>query len=127
VLTVEGHAQVDPAKVLVEVWDGQAAVMGQSRFTLVINNVKETGDGTWVGRGRFGFASMTDTENRRGGNTELNITSKDGEILVSFITINAKTPINLKLIGENKLEGTIGVVQMGGSLRDRKIWFEKKP
>ena len=107
-------AQVDPTKVLVGRWDGYAETNKAGERTLVITSLKPTGDGVWTGSGKFG-----------GGEAEINVSSKGGDIVVEFVSANAKAPVVVKLIGENKLEGTIETLERKNVVK-RKITFEKK-
>jgi hypothetical protein len=52
------------------------------------------------------------------------VSSKDNEIYVEFIVATSRNPVKLKLIGENKLEGTINMVVRGRGA-DQRIKFEK--
>ena len=117
-------AQVDPAKVLVGVWEGQAQTPAYRERTLVVTSVKATRDGEWVGRGRFGITGQVDTA-KAGGPMEINISSKNNEIYAEWVQTNDNIPVHVKMVGDNKLEGTIGVVDRSGRLQNRKITFEK--
>jgi hypothetical protein len=90
---------------------------------LVITGVKATGDGEWVGRGRFGLAGEVDTQ-APGGKLEIRITSKNNEIYVETVGPLSKSPIRVKMVGDNKLEGTIGSFEWARAV-DRKVTFEK--
>ena len=115
-------AQVDPTKVLVGRWEGQIEMSGNSGRVLTINSVKPKGEGEWVARGRYAIAGA-ESEKTTGGN-EMSVFSKDNEIHIEFIVGTSKNPVKLKLVGENKLEGTTNVVAGGRGL-DRRIRFEK--
>jgi len=117
-------AQIDPEKALVGVWEGQAEVPVYRERTLVVTSVKATGDHEWVGRGRYGVTGQVDTA-KAGGNTEFNISSKNGEIYAEWVQKNGNVPIRVKMVGDNKLEGTIGFVTRTGHLENRRITFEK--
>ena len=80
-------------------------------------------DGEWVGRGRFGITGQVDTI-KAGGNTEISVSSKNNEIYAEWVQKNGNT-VRVKMVGDNKLEGTIGFVDGRGSLQNRKITFEK--
>src|SRR6185295_9912793 len=97
-------SQVDPEKALIGTWQGHAETAKNQERTLVINSVKATGSGEWVGRGRFGQGVDTD---KGGGNTEINISSKNNELYLEWTGSNGKAPVHVKLVGDNKLEGTI--------------------
>ena len=117
-------AQVNPEKALIGVWEGQAEVPQYRERTLVVTRVKATGDGEWVGRGRFGITGQVDTE-KAGGNTDINISSKNNDIYDEWVQKNGNIPVRVKMVGDNKLEGTIGLVDARGRLQDRRITFEK--
>jgi hypothetical protein len=120
----QAFAQVDPAKILLGTWDGHADInVGQER-TLVISNLKSTGDNAWTGRGRFGATGQVDTE-KPGGNMDISVSSKGGDIIVEFVGANGKAPVSVKLVGENKLEGTIDLIERG-KVAKKRITFEKK-
>jgi hypothetical protein len=51
--------------------------------------------------------------------------SKNNELYLEWIQKNGNIPVRVKMVGENKLEGTIGLVDRGGRLQERKIVFEK--
>ena len=98
--------------------------MSQNRErTLVITSVKASSSGEWVGRGRFGTTGQVDTE-KAGGNTEINISSKNNEIYLEWVGANGKAPVRVKMVGDDKLEGTIGAFDRGRAV-DRRITFEK--
>ena len=54
----------------------------------------------------------------------MNISSKDGVIHIEFIGGQGKAPVRLKLVGENKLEGTVNTFERGRA-GDRRATFEK--
>ena len=113
-------AQVDPAKALVGRWEGQVQVAKQMERTLTINSVKAKGEGEWVARGRYAITGM-ESEETTGGQA-MSVSLINNEIYLEFITGNARNPVKLKLIGENKLEGT---TDFGGKVRERKTVLEK--
>jgi len=115
-------AQVDPTKALIGRWEGQIEISGNSARTLMINSVKAKGEGEWVARGRYAIAGM-ESEKTTGGN-EMSVSSKDNDVFVEFVAGGSKNPVRLKLVGDNKLEGTINMV-VGGRGADRRIKFEK--
>ena len=107
-------AQVDPAKALIGTWEGQIEITrGNNARTLIINSVKAKGEGEWVARGRY---NQPDLVSKESGGTAMSVSSKDNDIYVEFVTGNAKSPVRLKLVGDNKLEGTAS---------DRRIKLEK--
>jgi len=107
-------AQVDPEKALIGKWAGQAEVLRNQERTLVINSVKATGSGEWTGYG------STD-----GGNVEISIAKKDNEIHLEYIGAGGgKAPYHLKMVGDNKMVGTIEAFQRG-RVAPARITFEK--
>jgi len=114
-------AQVDPTKVLIGTWEGQAEITKNRERTLVINSVKPTGDGEWVARGRIGTSTNVDTE--KGGGQEMSVSLKNNEIFIEAGK-DGKAPYHLKLVGDNKLEGTVEAFERG-KVAPRRITFEK--
>lgn len=112
-------AQVDPTKVLIGTWEGQIEMPKLGDQILIINSVKAKGGGEWVARGRFGNREYVSTEP---GGQAMDVKLKDSEIFIEFVT-KQKNPVRLKLVNENKLEGTINIVLKRAV--DRKIWLEK--
>jgi hypothetical protein len=112
-------AQVDPTKVLIGTWQGQVETLRGSDQILIINSVTATGDGEWVARGRFGPRESTSTGP---GGREMAVKVKDNEIYIEFAA-KGDNPVRLKLVNDNKLEGTINVVLKRAV--DRRIWLEK--
>ena len=88
----------------------------------MINSVKAKGEGEWVARGRYAIAGA-ESEKTTGG-SEMSVSSKDNDVYVEFVVGSSKNPVKLKLVSENKLEGTINMV-VGGRGADRRIRFEK--
>ena len=115
-------AQVDPTKALIGRWEGQIEKAGNSGRTLLINSVKTKGDGEWVGRVRYAIAGAE--SDKTTGGSDLFVSSKDNDIYVEFIVGTSRNPVKLKLIGEDKLEGTINMVVKGRGA-DQRIKFEK--
>lgn len=102
-------------------WQGQAETAKDQERTLVINSVKATGSGEWVADGRFGKFVATEKD---GGQTEISITLKDNELYLEWTGNAGKAPVRVKLVGDNKLEGTIGAFDRGRVV-PRRITFEK--
>ena len=121
-VTTVGFAQVDPTKALIGTWEGQAQISKNMERTLIINSVKPTGSGEWVARGRFGLSRQVETE--KGGGQEMSVSLKDNEIFIEFVGTQGKAPVRLKLVGDNKLEGTIEAFDRG-RVAERRIAFEK--
>jgi hypothetical protein len=114
-------AQVDPTKVLVGTWEGLIEIPRGSDRVLIINSVKAKGEGEWVARGRFGTRDYTSSGK---GGQAMDVTAKDNEILVEFVT-KEKNPVRLKLVNENRLEGTINIISPAGKAVNRRASFEK--
>ena len=102
---VSAWAQVDPTKALIGTWEGTVGVsIGERERTIIIQSVKPNAEGGWVARGRYGI-----TGQKLGGQT-YDVSVKDNEINVDFITAGGgKIPVHLKLVGDNKLEGTFTI------------------
>jgi hypothetical protein len=88
---------------------------------LIINSVKAKGAGEWVARGRFGIPEMVSKE---AGGQVMDVSLKDNEVFLEFVT-STKTPVRLKLVGENKLAGTANIILRGGRAGDRTLTLEK--
>jgi hypothetical protein len=116
-------AQVDPTKALLGTWEGHASVMiSSTQRTLIINSVTPKGPGEWVARGRFG---ITGAVKEGPGGQEISVTSKDNDIFVEFVAPGGgRIPVKLKLVGDKKLEGTMGLIERGRGV-DRRITLEK--
>ena len=118
-------AQVDPEKVLVGTWEGQveALLSSGNQFVLIINSVKKISDTEWVARARFGRPDMVNKETQ--GGREIEVIQKDNDIVVNF-TGKSGTPMRLKLVGDNRLEGTLNTTERGQrNPSDHRIKFEK--
>ena len=116
-------AQVDPTKALIGTWEGQIEISGNSGRTLTINSLKAKGEGEWVARGRYSFAGQ---ESKESGGQAMSVSSKDNDVFVEFVAGNSKNPVRLKLVGDNKLEGTINMMESGQKRpADKRIKFEK--
>jgi hypothetical protein len=112
-------AQVDPTEVLIGAWEGQVEMPRSSDMILIINSVKARGDGEWVARGRFGPRDNTSTGP---GGQEMDVKEKGNEISIEFVA-KGNNPVRLKLVNDNKLEGTINIVLKRAV--ERRIWLEK--
>jgi len=107
-------AQVDPEKALIGKWAGQTEGGKNRERTLVINSVKATGSGEWVGD------ASSDS-----GNIEISISKKDNETYLEYVgASSAKSAYHLKMVGDNKLEGTIDIAQ-GRRTERTRVTFEK--
>ena len=117
-------AQVDPTKVLIGTWEGQvesSTAPGGNQRTLVISSVKAQGEGEWIALGRLGITGQV----KEGpGGQEISVSSKNNEIFLEYTIVTSKAPVRLKLVGDGKLEGTIGGFDRGRPVNYR-ISFEK--
>lgn len=117
-------AQVDPTKTLIGTWEGliDAALPGGNQRTLMINFVTATGQKEWLARGRFGYPGRL----KEGpGGQEMGVAAEGNDIFVEFVVLNSRAPVKVKLVGDNKLEGTIGLVRPDGHMAHLRIKFEK--
>jgi len=112
-------AQVDPSKVLIGRWEGQAETQKGYDQILIINSVQAKGEGEWIARGRFG---PRDSINTAPGEREMAVRTKDNEIFIEFAA-KGNNPVRLKLVNDNRLEGTINIVLKRAV--DRRIWLDK--
>ena len=107
-------AQVDPEKALIGRWEGQAEVAKNRERKITINSVKATGSGDWVGDATIG-----------GAKTEISISKKDNEIYVEWVSEGGgKSPYHMKLVSDDKMEGTVESFQRG-RVAPAKVTFEK--
>ena len=119
-----GFAQVDPTKALIGRWEGQvesSSAPGGNQRTLIISSVKAQGEGEWVARGRLGITGQVQEGS---GGQDINVSSKNNEIFLEFVTGQGKAPVQLKLVGDNMLQGTIGGFDRGRAVNYR-ISLEK--
>jgi hypothetical protein len=117
-------AQVDPSKSLIGMWEGHisaANVPGGNQRTLMINSVQAKGENEWVALGRFG---VTGQVKEGPGGQEMSVSSKNNETFIEFVFGPGKTPVRLKLAGDNKLQDTIGLFDRGRGV-DGRITLEK--
>lgn len=97
-------AQLDPTKALVGTWIGHVEVPRDSERVLVISSVKPKDGGGWIADGRYGLTL------EKMGRREIDVSLQGSDIILEFVT-SAKTPnpVRLKLVGENRLEGTLNI------------------
>ena len=77
--------------MLVGTWEGQVEISrGQMARTLQINSVKGKGEGERIARGRYVIAGM-ESEKTTGG-AEMDVSLKNNEIYLEFVTGNSKNP-----------------------------------
>ena len=113
-------AQADPTKVLVGAWEGwvEGIPQPQERW-LVIRSVKAKEGGGWIADGRYGYTA------EKGARHQIDVSTQDGDMILEFSSAE-KNPVRLKLLGDNKLEGTANFVVTGRTTK-RAVKFEKKP
>jgi hypothetical protein len=111
-------AQTDPTKALVGTWEGWVEGMPNPERVLVIRSVKAKEGGGWTGDGRYGFTV------EKMGRSPIDISLQGSDLMLEF-TSGEKNPVKLKLVGENKLEGTANFVVVGRTT-NRVIKLEKK-
>jgi hypothetical protein len=118
--TVTAWAQADPTKVLVGAWEGwvEGIPQPQERW-LVISSVKPKEGGGWIADGRYGYTA------EKGARHQIEVSTQGGDTILEFSSAD-KNPVRLKLVGDNKLEGTANFVTSGRTT-NRSVKFEKKP
>lgn len=112
-------AQIDPSEVLIGTWEGQAETQKGYDQILIINSVQAKGEGEWIARGRFGPRDSTRTGP---GGQEMAVRAKGSEIFIEFAA-KGNNPVRLKLVNDNRLEGTINIVLKRAV--NRRIWLDK--
>jgi hypothetical protein len=115
--TMPAFGQVDPTKVLVGTWDGWVEGGGERERTIIITKVTPKEGGGWTAEGQYGIYKS------KLGRQTFDVSLQNGEVIVEFTT-GAKNPGRLKLVGDNKLEGTLNFVVKRGS-GDRGFKLEK--
>lgn len=96
-------AQVDPTKVLVGTWIGHVEIPRDSERVLVITSVTPKEGGGWVADGRFGLTI------EKMGRRDIEVSLRGSDIILEFAA-GQSNPVQLKLVGENRLEGTLNIV-----------------
>ena len=96
-------AQLDPTKVLVGKWEGHVESLRDSERVLVIRSVTPKEGGGWVADGRFGLTI------EKMGRREIEVSLRGDDIILEFAA-GQSNPVRLKLVGENRLEGTLNVM-----------------
>jgi hypothetical protein len=126
VFAVLSFAQVDPEKVLVGTWEGQieATLTSGNQRVLLINSIKKTDTG-WLALARFSRPREVNREAQ--GGRAVYVIEKDNEIILEFPYQEGWTdPMRLKLIGTNKLEGTVNMTQRNERRpTDKRLKLEK--
>ena len=111
-------AQVDPTKALIGTWIGHAELPSDSGRVLIINSVTPKEGGGWVADGRFGFTV------EKTGARQVEISLQGTDIILEFV-VGQNNPVRLKLVGENRLEGTLNIV-LQNRTSNRSLKLEKK-
>jgi hypothetical protein len=101
--TSPAWAQADPAKVLIGTWVGHAEVPRDSERVLIISSVTPKDGGGWVADGRFGFTV------KKAPPRQIEVSLQGSDIILEFVA-GQNSPVRLKLVGENRLEGTLNIV-----------------
>jgi hypothetical protein len=97
-------AQLDPTTVLVGTWIGHVEVPRDSERVLVIRSVKPKDGGGWIADGRYGLTL------EKMGRREIDVSLQGNDIILEFVTgTKIPNPVRLKLVGENRLEGTLNI------------------
>ena len=115
-------AQPDPAKLLIGTWVGNAELPRDSERVLIISSVTPKDGGGWVADGRFGF-TVEKTEAR-----QIEVSLQGSDIILEFVA-GQNNPVRLKLVGENRLEGTLNIVlpnRTSNRTSNRSLKLEKK-
>jgi hypothetical protein len=111
-------AQADPTKALIGTWEGWVEGIPNGERALVIRSVKAKEGGGWTAVGGYGYTTA------KMGRSEIDISQQGNDILLEFLS-GEKNPVKLKLVGDNKLEGTANFV-ITGRTTNRVIKFDKK-
>jgi len=111
-------AQVDPTKALVGNWEGQVETQSNNQRSLFIRSVEPAESGEWIAVGRIG---PTRGDAEKEGGVKMKVYSKDNDIYIDY---PGKSEARLKLVGVDKLAGTIEAVDRGKT-GPRRVMFEK--
>jgi hypothetical protein len=93
-------SQADPTKVLVGTWDGWVEGIKDGDRMITIGGMKPKKGGGWTAEGRMGPTM------EKSANQTFNVSIQDGAVVLTFVTAE-KNPARLKLVGNDKLEGTM--------------------
>lgn len=116
--TSSAWAQADPAKVLIGTWIGHAEVARDSERVLIISSVTPKNGGGWVADARFGFTV------EKAPHRQIEVSLQGSDIILEFVA-GQNNPVRLKLVGENRLEGTTNIV-LQNRTSNRSLKLEKK-
>jgi hypothetical protein len=111
-------AENDLASKLVGKWEGAAATKTNTRRRLVVESVRRDGD-QWVGAGRFGSADR-DVNPK----IDIKITASGNDVALEFLT-SENNPVQLKLLSDNEMAGSIRVVVQKGRMADADLKLKK--
>jgi hypothetical protein len=75
--------------------------------TIIIESIKPN-PGGWTAQGRYGITG------EKLGRQSYDISLQDNDLIIQFVT-GAKSPARPKLVGDDKLEGTLNIVTKAGS------------
>ena len=114
--------QVDPTKALVGTWVGHVELPRDAKRVLVITSVTPKEGGGWLADGRLGFTV------EKAARREIEVSLQGSDIILEFAA-GLNNPVRLKLVGENRLEGTLNIVAgqpgQGPKAADRSFKLEK--
>jgi hypothetical protein len=99
-------------------WIGHAELPSDSGRVLIIKSVTPKEGGGWVADGRFGFTV------EKTGPRQVEISLQGTDIILEFV-VGQNNPVRLKLVGENRLEGTLNIV-LQNRTSNRSLKLEKK-
>jgi hypothetical protein len=130
VCLLHGHsfAQVDPQKVLPGRWEGWFELVqpgGNPARNLIISSVEPIEDGRWKAKGRMGEPGAPKLLG-----VEIDITREGEDIYLSWIYGTIHTPVRVKLVGTDRLEGTHRPYKFsvaGGGQRILAVSFQRAP
>jgi hypothetical protein len=97
-----GFSEVDPAAVLPGTWDGwfeTIAMNANPHRILIIESVVPNEGGGWIAKSRFGDA---DSKLRP---YDIEVSRKGDDIVLKWIFGIERIPIEVKLVGTDKMEG----------------------
>lgn len=111
-------AENDLANKLIGKWEGVAATKNNPRRRLVVESVKRDGD-QWIGVGRFGSADRDVIPK-----VDIKITASGNDVALEFLTPDS-TPVQLKLLSDNEMAGSIRIVLQHGRTSDADLKLKK--
>lgn len=111
-------AQLDPEKALIGTWEGTVATAGDNGRTIIIRSVKPSESG-WIAEGFY----ATSASKGKGSRMTFEVSRQGNDIIVEFVT-SQKNPGKLKLLSEQRMEGTLNFV-VTGRTTNRALILEK--